>query len=518
MPVIPHLPSRHVRRLRVRAAAEDDARHAATLLGDALRTASLGVADQGRFVVIRRLPLGRISTRVSAASLALHIERVAAEVMADAVSYDLPSAGAANAVAFASRAEAMVALARTHASGASADEWFWPEVVPGWRGDLSRSARWTLLLDAAHATPESAVVAAAVIDRAIAAGVVDEILSDVSQRQALRWLQLEGWSRIGPAAAGPMWRRPEGSRSGTLRRWRSTWDAVDARLVWLATMISVSERPACAADPGLPGRIAFALQALEAGEATSQGDRVRALDANSETRSLTETERRSGRTFAAEPGAAISDRRGAPIDGDAGVSAAPSEAHPVETPPRPVKPPISSPADRTQARDTAARPVDDFAQPFVAPSSEFGGLLFLVRALEQLGFAAFLADHPALLDSAFPARLLYAVGQRAGMPEDDPLALVLRAPAGEDSDEVTLIVAWRTAVRRWCRRYPRIGLRTLVRRHATLHVSRTHIDATFALSDLDVRVRRWALDVDPGWVPWLGRVITFTYGSQHDAH
>ena len=59
---------------------------------------------------------------------------------------------------------------------------------------------------------------------------------------------------------------------------------------------------------------------------------------------------------------------------------------------------------------------------------------------------------------------------------------------------------------------------TLLRRRATVHVSRTHIDARFALSDLDVRVRRWALDVDPGWVPWLGRVITFTYGNNnHDA-
>src|SRR5215207_5115494 len=138
MPVISPLPSRHVRRLHLRAAAEDDARHAATLLGDALRTASLGAADEGRFVVIRRLPLGRISAHVSAASLALHIERVAAEVMAHAIAYDLSAAGTANAVAFANRSEAIVTLARSHAAGIPATEWFWPEVVPGWRADVAR--------------------------------------------------------------------------------------------------------------------------------------------------------------------------------------------------------------------------------------------------------------------------------------------------------------------------------------------------------------------------------------------
>jgi hypothetical protein len=42
-------------------------------------------------------------------------------------------------------------------------------------------------------------------------------------------------------------------------------------------------------------------------------------------------------------------------------------------------------------------------------------------------------------------------------------------------------------------------------------VSRTHIDVDFRLSQADVRIRRVALDVDPGWVPWLGRVVQFSY-------
>ncbi len=44
-------------------------------------------------------------------------------------------------------------------------------------------------------------------------------------------------------------------------------------------------------------------------------------------------------------------------------------------------------------------------------------------------------------------------------------------------------------------------------------MSRTHIEASFALSDLDVRVRRSALDVDPGWVPWLEKRVRFAFGE-----
>jgi hypothetical protein len=76
--------------------------------------------------------------------------------------------------------------------------------------------------------------------------------------------------------------------------------------------------------------------------------------------------------------------------------------------------------------------------------------------------------------------------------------------------------AWLTAVRRWSRRHARMGLTALIRRPGRVHISRTHIAAGFALSQIDVRLRRLALDVDPGWVPWMGRVVQFNYGERHD--
>jgi len=39
----------------------------------------------------------------------------------------------------------------------------------------------------------------------------------------------------------------------------------------------------------------------------------------------------------------------------------------------------------------------------------------------------------------------------------------------------------------------------------------THADMHFRLRDTDMRVRQLGLDIDPGWLPWFGRVVSFHY-------
>jgi hypothetical protein len=31
---------------------------------------------------------------------------------------------------------------------------------------------------------------------------------------------------------------------------------------------------------------------------------------------------------------------------------------------------------------------------------------------------------------------------------------------------------------------------------------------------VDLRIRWAGLDLDPGWLPWLGRVVSFRYGQE----
>ncbi|MBI1904702.1 MAG: hypothetical protein HYS20_00425 [Rhodocyclales bacterium] len=49
---------------------------------------------------------------------------------------------------------------------------------------------------------------------------------------------------------------------------------------------------------------------------------------------------------------------------------------------------------------------------------------------------------------------------------------------------------------------------------ARLIASPSHIDLHFRPNDVRLTVRRVGLDINPGWLPWLGRVVTFHYGSR----
>jgi len=55
------------------------------------------------------------------------------------------------------------------------------------------------------------------------------------------------------------------------------------------------------------------------------------------------------------------------------------------------------------------------------------------------------------------------------------------------------------------------GWRYLVRRPAEVVVTATHVDLILDGLGVEVAVRRAGLDLDPGWVPWLGRVVSIHY-------
>lgn len=69
------------------------------------------------------------------------------------------------------------------------------------------------------------------------------------------------------------------------------------------------------------------------------------------------------------------------------------------------------------------------------------------------------------------------------------------------------------ALGRFSRRLARMGLHSVAFRQGRIVVTRTHVDVTLDWADLDLRIRRAGLDVDPGWVPWLGRVLQFHYAD-----
>ncbi|WP_138469265.1 hypothetical protein [Poseidonocella sp. HB161398] len=56
-----------------------------------------------------------------------------------------------------------------------------------------------------------------------------------------------------------------------------------------------------------------------------------------------------------------------------------------------------------------------------------------------------------------------------------------------------------------------MGWRPLARLPGRICVTPTHVDVTYDARDLRLPVRLAGFDLNPGWVPWLGRVVSFHY-------
>ncbi len=149
--------------------------------------------------------------------------------------------------------------------------------------------------------------------------------------------------------------------------------------------------------------------------------------------------------------------------------------------------------------------------------TEWAGLVFLLPILSRLGIESFLAEHPHLVEAELPLRLLHHLARRLEIPQDDPARAAF--PLSDESDDpkthveaaTVVLEAWLVAARRWCRRSIHLGLHDLAHRGGRIASTRTHLDVLFDLGQVDLRLRRTGVDVDPGWLPWLGRVVRFHY-------
>jgi len=216
----------------------------------------------------------------------------------------------------------------------------------------------------------------------------------------------------------------------------------------------------------------------------------------------------------------------------------PSADHPAACPLPPQTAPQPVIAEIPAVRTAAQQPADVTAvsckgEPYRGEPSLHAGLPFLVPLLQRLDIQECIDTYPDLLTLNLPARVLRAIATRAGSAGDDPILGFL--PVVEPQEETVTfcppsrwdalfpltsgstvsldqaVGAWQVAMARFLRRHARLTLAALVRRPGLVAVTRTHLEVTFPGDQVDLRIRRAGLDLDPGWVPWLGRVVAFHY-------
>jgi hypothetical protein len=187
--------------------------------------------------------------------------------------------------------------------------------------------------------------------------------------------------------------------------------------------------------------------------------------------------------------------------------------------------------------------------PFAGAFTRFAGFPLLINVLERLGLERILADYPGYPVNELREAVLWRIASWQKIPVDDPAVQFLRDPADvlrraekahiqltrqivfdnarpavqdlvrfpvsrDPSEPLGLnqvVDIFILAICRYIHNLGRISIRKLIRRPAFIALTKTHLDITASIDTLDIRIRMAGLDVNPGWVPWLNRVIQIHY-------
>jgi hypothetical protein len=483
---------RIVRHLNLRADSEVSIRRMLPKLEDALRCASL--PDTGtRVLLVRRLNLGLIAADATPQMLSRLLQARFAAAGGTWVQATDPMAERADFVYFRDALHARHTLALRLARSEPCRAWYWPLAVPEFSPAISAQANLCRIARAIAALPEAPAALPAWVARLTANGVAPVILQAIEAADVPVLLQAARLSVVTPGKAVAATSQPVAPVSG----------ARDANLT------GASPLPAVAANTALP---AWWQTLARAGGFVADAAHIpTAIESRSAQAQETGVKHASPR-----------NTRHTQLQAFAG----------------------HVPGEQTASAS---------GEPWLpSAASNFGGLLFLLPVLQRLGYAAWAETVTEDAAESVARQMLALALRRLQAPSDDPAWLLacgavdacqddikaqapavwsdsaLAAPRGsavtdllataqQPQSVARLARLWLTACRRWLRRQARIGIASLVCRPAALELNATHAEVYFQLSQTDMRVRRAALDLDPGWVGWYRRVVNFHYTEQATA-
>lgn len=162
--------------------------------------------------------------------------------------------------------------------------------------------------------------------------------------------------------------------------------------------------------------------------------------------------------------------------------------------------------------------------------TRFGGLLFLLGLMEDLGLPEEMSAYAALSERPFRWVLHRVALALAPVAEDDAVALAFaglppdaRPPSvGEDepSESESGVIASYAAriteelgirLNEWRDEPPASLLQFVSRRRAEIVADPGWFEVRLSLDEVATEIRRAGLDLDPGYLRWLGAVVKFVY-------
>jgi hypothetical protein len=526
---------RHVRKSYLRLGPETSRHRVSFSLEEALRLSNLPGEEEGRIYCFRRLSLGGMEVDANRHVWIQAVGRVMDEMASLALHGAHPSAGASNAVYFNSREEALELLLRNalqavEANTANAPEWFSCSLL-GLPSGTFHLKQIPIIVEELQRSVNAAA-GAATLFAALGERNPLHLLSAIPEETFRAWLRRLDSDA---AASGAQLVVLPGRLSAPLRRagTESGWAAPGT--VWLAVQAVLCAAPA-SSHSALVSRARSLLRQLQNEQRNAFNAIVPAQKLSAALRFDEETEDAAGNSSLLR---ALPENGSNPSLTHGNNASTPSEeaAHTATAQ-------MGSAGSSRNLRHTHALPAkeEDSASSLLGESTSNGGLFFLLHVLRHLGIAALLDRYPVLAEADFTRHILRHIAGKAGAPADDAIRICLPqpgvqlslpgalfhdaeftqhcAPAGMErlaasiTGNEALLRIWALAVRRWCWRTAHLTLAEVVCRRGMVWLTRNDLDITFLLTLVDIRIRRFGLDIDPGWVPWLGlfgKVVRFHY-------
>ncbi len=140
--------------------------------------------------------------------------------------------------------------------------------------------------------------------------------------------------------------------------------------------------------------------------------------------------------------------------------------------------------------------------PAEGVTSDWAGLFFVLNLLEHV------VDPPTMPSET--VAILRSVAAWLRVPSDDAIYESLAA-LNADRQWPDVPASTLRSLRLACMTMTSRPLRRILARAGRILVTRTHLTVVFDLNRVRLDVRKAGLDLDPGWLPRLGRAVRFEY-------